>query len=66
MWLKEEKLLKKHDLPTELKNIAVAQNHQFVIENIIGVLHNQKAISVNVLERMKVMEIIERIYANSL
>jgi UDP-N-acetyl-2-amino-2-deoxyglucuronate dehydrogenase len=58
--------IKDYNLPTELKNVAVVQNHQFVIENIVSVLHNQKAISVNALEGMKVVEIIERIYSNSL
>jgi UDP-N-acetyl-2-amino-2-deoxyglucuronate dehydrogenase len=39
-----------------------AQNHNFVIENIVDVLNNRKSISVNALEGLKVVEIIERIY----
>jgi UDP-N-acetyl-2-amino-2-deoxyglucuronate dehydrogenase len=39
-----------------------AQNHNFVIENVIDVLKNGKAISTNVLEGLKVVDIIERIY----
>jgi UDP-N-acetyl-2-amino-2-deoxyglucuronate dehydrogenase len=54
--------IKDYDMPTELKNITVGQNHQYVIDNIVGVLQHQKAISVNALEGMKVVEIIERMY----
>ena len=39
-----------------------AQNHHFVIENVVDVFNNNKPISTNVLEGMKVVEIIERIY----
>jgi UDP-N-acetyl-2-amino-2-deoxyglucuronate dehydrogenase len=39
-----------------------AQNHNFVIENVIDVLKNGKAISTNALEGLKVVDIIERIY----
>jgi UDP-N-acetyl-2-amino-2-deoxyglucuronate dehydrogenase len=42
-----------------------AQNHNFVIENIVDVLNNRKSISVNALEGLKVVEIIERIYSTS-
>jgi UDP-N-acetyl-2-amino-2-deoxyglucuronate dehydrogenase len=54
--------IKDYDMPTELKNITVGQNHQYVIDNIVGVLQHQEAISVNALEGMKVVEIIERMY----
>lgn len=39
-----------------------AQNHNFVIENVIDVLKNGKSISTNALEGLKVVDIIERIY----
>ena len=41
-----------------------AQNHNFVIENVIEVLQGRSAISTNALEGLKVVEIIERIYAS--
>ncbi len=39
-----------------------AQNHNFVIENVIKVLNGDSRISTNALEGMKVVDIIERIY----
>jgi len=39
-----------------------AQNHNRVIENVINKLQNKDDISTNVLEGMKVVDIIERIY----
>lgn len=41
-----------------------AANHHFIFENVLEVLHNTKPITTNALEGMKVVEIIERIYAN--
>jgi UDP-N-acetyl-2-amino-2-deoxyglucuronate dehydrogenase len=58
--------IKDYDLPTELNNITVGQNHHYVIENIVDVLRGRKAITTNALEGMKVVEIIERIYSTSL
>lgn len=40
-----------------------AQNHHYVIENVIDKLHEKGTISTNVLEGLKVVEIIERIYS---
>ncbi len=40
-----------------------AQNHHYVIQNVVDKLTRQGAISTNALEGMKVVEIIERIYA---
>jgi len=40
-----------------------AQNHHYVIENVVDRLCNDKSISTNALEGLKVVEIIERIYA---
>jgi UDP-N-acetyl-2-amino-2-deoxyglucuronate dehydrogenase len=40
-----------------------AANHHYIIENIVDVLRGRKAITTNALEGMKVVEIIERIYA---
>lgn len=40
-----------------------AANHHYVIENIVDVLHNRGAITTNALEGLKVVDIIERIYA---
>ena len=40
-----------------------AANHVYVIENVIDVLKGRKAISTNALEGLKVVEIIEKIYA---
>jgi UDP-N-acetyl-2-amino-2-deoxyglucuronate dehydrogenase len=39
-----------------------AQNHNFVIENVVDVLNNRATITTNALEGLKVVEIIERIY----
>lgn len=43
-----------------------AQNHNFVIRNVVNVLsgQSQETITTNVLEGMKVVDIIQRIYAN--
>ena len=40
-----------------------AQNHNYVIENVIDVLKGRASITTNALEGLKVVEIIERIYA---
>ena len=40
-----------------------AQNHHFVIRNVVEKLNRNSAISTNALEGMKVVDIIERIYA---
>lgn len=42
-----------------------ANNHGFVFENVIDVLKGKKEISTNALEGMKVVEMIERIYAEN-
>lgn len=42
-----------------------AQNHNFVIENVIDVLHGRGTITTNALEGLKVVDIIERIYAST-
>jgi UDP-N-acetyl-2-amino-2-deoxyglucuronate dehydrogenase len=39
-----------------------AQNHHYVIENVIDVLKGRSSITTNALEGLKVVEIIERIY----
>ncbi|MDX9882226.1 MAG: Gfo/Idh/MocA family oxidoreductase [Prolixibacteraceae bacterium] len=39
-----------------------AQNHHFVIRNVVETLNNHSSISTNALEGMKVVDIIERIY----
>ena len=39
-----------------------AQNHNFVIDNVVNVLKERDSISTNVFEGMKVVEIIENIY----
>lgn len=40
-----------------------AQNHHYVIENVIDKLNHNSSITTNLLEGLKVVEIIERIYA---
>lgn len=40
-----------------------AANHVYVIQNVIDVLNGRQPIATNVMEGMKVVEIIERIYA---
>jgi predicted dehydrogenase len=40
-----------------------ANNHSNVIENVVDTISNNKSISTNALEGMKVVDIIERIYA---
>lgn len=40
-----------------------AQNHHYIIENVVNVLRGNGSITTNALEGMKVVEIIERIYA---
>jgi UDP-N-acetyl-2-amino-2-deoxyglucuronate dehydrogenase len=42
-----------------------AQNHNFVIDNVVDVLYNRATITTNALEGLKVVEIIERIYKYS-
>ncbi|MDT0552320.1 Gfo/Idh/MocA family protein [Urechidicola vernalis] len=42
-----------------------AQNHHFVIQNVIDVLQNKKAITTNALEGMKIVDIIERMYQST-
>lgn len=42
-----------------------AQNHNFVIENVVDVLQQRASITTNALEGLKVVDIIERIYAVS-
>jgi len=39
-----------------------AQNHNYVIENVIHVLKGRAPITTNALEGLKVVDIIERIY----
>ena len=39
-----------------------AQNHNFVIENVVNVLQQRASITTNALEGLKVVDIIERIY----
>ncbi|MBP6231344.1 MAG: gfo/Idh/MocA family oxidoreductase, partial [Paludibacteraceae bacterium] len=41
---------------------GAAQNHGFVIQNVIDTLKAKGAIGTNLLEGMKVVDIIERIY----
>lgn len=41
-----------------------AQNHNFVIENVVATLKGEGFISTNALEGLKVVDIIERIYEN--
>ncbi|MGN7864975.1 Gfo/Idh/MocA family protein [Chryseobacterium sp. 22458] len=38
-------------------------NHHFVIENVVDVLNNRNTITTNALEGLKIVDIIERIYA---
>ena len=40
-----------------------AANHHFVIENVVDVIKNNAPITTNALEGLKVVEIIQRIYA---
>jgi hypothetical protein len=40
-----------------------AQNHHYIIENVVDVLKGRAAITTNALEGLKVVEIIERIYS---
>ncbi len=40
-----------------------AQNHNYMIDNVVDVLKNRNAITTNALEGLKVVDIIERIYA---
>lgn len=42
-----------------------AQNHHYVIQNVIDVLNGNKTITTNALEGMKVVDIIERIYQSA-
>jgi predicted dehydrogenase len=42
-----------------------AQNHDFVIQNVIEVLNNKANITTNALEGLKVVDIIERIYESN-
>ena len=42
-----------------------AQNHNYVIQNVLDVIHNRATITTNALEGLKVVEIIERVYKYS-
>jgi predicted dehydrogenase len=42
-----------------------AANHHYIIENVVGVLKGRAAITTNALEGLKVVDIIERIYAQA-
>ncbi len=42
-----------------------AQNHHFVFENVVDVLQGKKSIKTNALEGLKIVDIIERIYASN-
>lgn len=42
-----------------------AQNHNFIFENVVDVLHGNKGITTNALEGLKVVDIIERIYKSA-
>jgi len=42
-----------------------AQNHHFMIDNVVDVLKGRASITTNALEGLKVVEIIERIYESS-
>jgi hypothetical protein len=42
-----------------------AQNHNYVIENVIDVFKQRAAITTNALEGLKVVDIIEQIYSAS-
>jgi len=44
------------------KYMGSAQNHQYVIENVVDVLKGRAPITTNALEGLKVVEIIERFY----
>ena len=39
-----------------------AQNHHYVIQNVVDVLSESKTITTNAIDGMKVVDIIERIY----
>jgi UDP-N-acetyl-2-amino-2-deoxyglucuronate dehydrogenase len=41
-----------------------AQNHNFVIENVVDVMNNSSKITTNALEGLKIVEIIEKIYSS--
>jgi hypothetical protein len=40
-----------------------ANNHHFLIENVVDTLKGRKTITTNALEGMKVVDMIERIYS---
>lgn len=42
---------------------GAAANHHYVIDNVVDVLKNRSAITTNALEGLKIVDIIERIYA---
>ena len=42
-----------------------AQNHHYVIDNVVDVLKGRASITTNALEGLKVVEMIERIYQSS-
>lgn len=53
--------IKEYTMPELLPKTA-AQNHHFVIENVVNVLQGKATIDTNALEGLKVVEIIERMY----
>ncbi|MDP5017354.1 MAG: hypothetical protein NWQ43_08645 [Dolichospermum sp.] len=52
------------DLLEELVQETTAPNHVEVIENVIDTLNGKSNITTNALEGLKVVDIIERIYAS--
>jgi UDP-N-acetyl-2-amino-2-deoxyglucuronate dehydrogenase len=40
-----------------------AQNHNYIIDNVVAVLNKRESITTNALEGMKVVDIIERFYS---
>lgn len=42
-----------------------AQNHNYVIDNVVDVLHQRSTITTNALEGLKVVDMIERIYQSN-
>jgi UDP-N-acetyl-2-amino-2-deoxyglucuronate dehydrogenase len=43
-----------------------AQNHNYIIQNVVDVINSKASITTNALEGLKVVEIIEKIYQSSL
>ena len=57
--------IKNYETP-DFENVQSPDNHRFIIENVVQSLQGKSNIATNALEGMKVVDMIERIYASEI